>query len=96
MKTKYLILLAIGSLISCSSDNSDNYQNIPIDYQVPSNFPPLAYNMANNPLTEKGFELGKKIFYLEKTTRLIDLKLLKKFTLPICNLYELRRFLDNV
>jgi cytochrome c peroxidase len=63
MKTKYLILLAIGSLISCSSDDSDNYQNIPIDYQVPPNFPPLAYNMANNPLTEKGFELGKKIFY---------------------------------
>lgn len=50
-------------LISCSSDDSDNYQNIPIDYQVPSNFPPLAYNMVNNPLTEKGFELGKKIFY---------------------------------
>jgi cytochrome c peroxidase len=63
MKTKYLMLLAIGFLFSCSSDDSSEYQNIPIDYQVPSNFPPLVYNMANNPLTEKGFELGKKIFY---------------------------------
>jgi cytochrome c peroxidase len=63
MKTKYLMLLAIGFLFSCSSDDSSEYQNIPIDYQVPSNFPPLAYNMVNNPLTEKGFELGKKIFY---------------------------------
>lgn len=62
MKTKYLILLAMGIFISCSSDDSDEYQNIPIDYQVPSNFPPLAYNMANNPITEKGFELGKKYF----------------------------------
>lgn len=57
------MLLAIGFLFSCSSDDSSEYQNIPIDYQVPSNFPPLAYNMVNNPLTEKGFELGKKIFY---------------------------------
>ena len=63
MKTKYFMLLAIGFLFSCASDDSSEYQNIPIDYQVPSNFPPLAYNMANNPLTEKGFELGKKIFY---------------------------------
>ena len=63
MQAKYLILLAIGFLCSCASDDSSEYQNIPIDYQVPSNFPPLAYNMANNPLTEKGFELGKKIFY---------------------------------
>ena len=57
------MLLAIGFLFSCTSNDSSEYQNIPIDYQVPSNFPPLVYNMANNPLTEKGFELGKKIFY---------------------------------
>lgn len=63
MKTKYLLILALALLTGCSSDNADAYQNIPINYQVPSNFPPLAYNMENNPLTEKGFELGKKIFY---------------------------------
>lgn len=53
-------------LWSCNSDpdaDFSEYQNIPIDFKVPSNFPPLAYNMADNPLTLKGFELGKKIFY---------------------------------
>jgi cytochrome c peroxidase len=53
-------------LWSCNSDpdaDISEYQNIPIDFNVPSNFPPLAYNMADNPLTLKGFELGKKIFY---------------------------------
>ena len=61
---KKLILFGIISLLlSCTSDDSQNYQNIPINYRVPSNFPPLAYSMENNPLTEKGFELGKKIFY---------------------------------
>lgn len=64
MKTKNILIIALGLFISCSSDDdSDEYQNIPINYEVPSNFPPLAYNMEFNPLTEKGFELGKKIFY---------------------------------
>ena len=60
---KYFFALLLLSLVSCASDSESEYQNIPIAYQVPSNFPPMAYNMANNPLTEKGFELGKKIFY---------------------------------
>jgi cytochrome c peroxidase len=63
MQTKYIWLILFSLLISCSSEDSEDYQNIPIDYQVPSNFPPIAYNTATNPLTEKGFELGKKIFY---------------------------------
>lgn len=47
---------------SCSDDD-DEYQNIPLVFEVPSNFPPLAYDLVNNPPTEKGFELGKKLFY---------------------------------
>lgn len=64
MKNIYRLLVLSLLFWSCTSNNDDSdYQNIPIDFQVPSNFPPMAYNMANNPLTEKGFELGKKIFY---------------------------------
>lgn len=63
MKTLCYLLALIPFLWSCSNDDSDEYQNLPIDYRVPSNFPPLAYNLSNNPLTEKGFELGKKLFY---------------------------------
>ena len=46
----------------CSNDD-DEYQNVPLSFQVPSNFPELAYDLSNNPLTQKGFELGKKLFY---------------------------------
>jgi len=61
MKTKYyLLFLIFPLLISCSNDD---YQNVPIDFKVPSNFPDLAYDFTNNPPTEKGFELGKKLFY---------------------------------
>lgn len=64
MNKIYSLVILVLLILGCASDNDDSsYQNIPIDYQIPSNFPPLAYNMANNPLTEKGFELGKKIFY---------------------------------
>lgn len=63
MKTLRYLLVLIPFLWSCSNDDSNEYQNLPIEYRVPSNFPPLAYNLSNNPLTEKGFELGKKLFY---------------------------------
>ena len=61
MKFKYFFLLIIPFIISCSADSE--YVDVPLDFKVPSNFPALAYNIAQNPPTQKGFELGKKIFY---------------------------------
>ena len=63
MKTKIILLFVFPFFLSCSNDDSVGYENIPIDFQVPSNFPPVNYDFVNNPLTEKGFELGKKLFY---------------------------------
>jgi len=63
MKTKILLFLILSFLWSCSNDQDDVYQNIPLEFEVPSNFPPLAYDVTNNPPTQKGFELGKKLFY---------------------------------
>ena len=63
MKTKYILLFIFPLLWSCSKDEDEEYKDITISFQVPSNFPPLAYDLQNNPLTEKGFELGKKLFY---------------------------------
>ncbi len=60
---RYLVLLLVFPfLMSCSNDDQD-YQDIPINFEVPSNFPPLAYDVTTNPLTQKGFELGRKLFY---------------------------------
>jgi len=53
-------------MLGCSEQDATEdelYVNKPLDFSVPSNFPDLAYNIQNNPPTEKGFELGKKIFY---------------------------------
>jgi len=58
----YFLVLFFPLLWSCS-DEDDEYVDVPINFEVPSNFPPLAYDLQNNPITQKGFELGKKLFY---------------------------------
>ncbi len=60
----YIFVLFLG--IGCSSDK-DAYvpisKNPKLEFTVPSNFPEPSYNIALNHPTEKGFELGKKLFY---------------------------------
>lgn len=62
MKINYFLWLLIPLLLSCSNEEEE-YVNLPLDFAVPSNFPNLQYDIAANPPTEKGFELGKKLFY---------------------------------
>ena len=62
MKTYYKLLFILPLLWSCSNDD-DKYVDVPITFKVPSNFPPLVYDLQENPITEKGFELGRKLFY---------------------------------
>ncbi|WKL47865.1 cytochrome c peroxidase [Flavobacterium pectinovorum] len=62
LKIKYFFCLVIPFFISCS-DEDEQYVNVPLDFTIPSNFPDLAYNIDGNRPTEKGFELGKKLFY---------------------------------
>jgi cytochrome c peroxidase len=61
MKTIVSIIVCIIVLWSCST--SESYVDVPLALKVPSNFPPLVYNISQNPPTEMGFELAKKIFY---------------------------------
>jgi len=51
-------------LLSCS-DDSDEYEEINerLEFTVPANFPPLAQDIEYNYPTQKGFELGRKLFY---------------------------------
>lgn len=40
-----------------------SYVNLPMEIPSPANFPPPAYDWSQNQPTQKGFELGKKLFY---------------------------------
>lgn len=57
---KYAYLIFIVSLILGCTDHQPTDQ--PLTLKIPSNFPPLQYTFKNNPLTEKGYQLGKKLF----------------------------------
>lgn len=62
MKKLFFYTIVLGLFFSCSKDE-EQYKNLPIDFKRPSNFPEIKYNLDANPLTEKGVELGKKLFY---------------------------------
>jgi cytochrome c peroxidase len=49
-------------LDSCKKHH-DVIAGTPIKFAVPPGFPQPTYNFSANPLTEEGFELGKKLFY---------------------------------
>tara|TARA_R110000751_G_scaffold7805_3_gene31643 strand:- start:197223 stop:198269 length:1047 start_codon:yes stop_codon:yes gene_type:complete len=64
MKKLSLIILGLVTLFACSnSTDTVNYVPIPLQLDLPSNFPDITYNLDNNPITDAGFELGKRLFY---------------------------------
>lgn len=63
LKLRYILCLVLPVFMSCSNNEDKEYINAPLDFTIPSNFPSAAYNIEGNKPTEKGFELGKKLFY---------------------------------
>ena len=71
-KIKYVaFLFSFFLMASCSND--DNYANIPenspYDLEIPSNFPDLQQDIANNYPTKNGVALGRKLFYDARLSR---------------------------
>jgi len=63
--TFLFIVTALGSLFTaCGDSNQPTAQQFK-GFTVPSNFPEPTYKFSNNPVTEAGFTLGKKLFYDE-------------------------------
>lgn len=52
-------------ILSCKKEDptSGSSQGNRYAFEVPSNFPKATYTFDKNPITEKGFKLGKKLFY---------------------------------
>lgn len=59
-----LIALLFGIIIteSCRKKNS-NWAITPVTFNTPAGWPEPAYNFTENPLSEEGIALGRKIFY---------------------------------
>lgn len=53
-------ILALALMGSC---NKEGFSNKALVFEKPANLPELRYNLSRNPPTEKGFELGRQLFY---------------------------------
>lgn len=64
--TIWILLIATGCFLfvqACRKKNDVTSKLTPITFPVPPGFPPPAYPFEKNPLTEEGYQLGKKLFY---------------------------------
>lgn len=58
-KKIWIAFITAACIVACGKETVQHY----IQFQQPDYFPQTAYNFAANPLTEDGFELGRKLFY---------------------------------
>lgn len=58
-----VLLVSLGAIFSCKKEMAFEPSNpTPYDLQLPPGFPPMDMP-ANNPMTEEGVALGRKLFY---------------------------------
>lgn len=60
--TLFLILGTVW-IHACKKSNGGSGGPTPLTFTIPPGFPAPHYTFATNPLTEEGFELGRKLFY---------------------------------
>lgn len=64
---KYLLLILVGVSILLYSFHRSEVE--PISFVTPRGWPNPTYDFRNNPLSEEGFQLGRKLFYDTKLSR---------------------------
>lgn len=48
---------------ACTPEEHTEPERSPYEFVAPDNFPDPVYTFENNPVTEKGFQLGKRLFF---------------------------------
>lgn len=62
--TSFIIAFACMLEAGKKSEENLSFQTTPLQLKIPAGWPKPATNIfANNPLTEEGFQLGRKLFY---------------------------------
>lgn len=57
------MILSSFLLLSCSKEDEYHEINEKLSFNVPSNFPAMMQDLSLNHPTQKGFELGRRLFY---------------------------------
>lgn len=75
MTVKWTILIVLflvtGAVLvqACKKSGDGGAQTKPISFDIPAGWPAPHYNFSGNPLTQQGFELGRKLFYDGKLSK---------------------------
>jgi cytochrome c peroxidase len=64
-----IAFVVVSLLLMESCRKKDKWVTSPITLQNPAGWPAMQYNFANNPITEQGFALGRKLFYDGKLSK---------------------------
>ena len=64
-KQHWILIAGIFLFISCSKTVMDRFAG----FQKPRGFPEPVYKFTGNPITQAGFELGRKLFYEPRLSR---------------------------
>jgi cytochrome c peroxidase len=63
MKAFYLWFVIASVLCNACTEDPVNSNGSPYTFKRPTNFPEAVYTFENNPVSQKGFELGRALFY---------------------------------
>ncbi|NII23870.1 cytochrome-c peroxidase [Pseudoflavitalea sp. X16] len=68
---RIVLFLILGTVCvhACKKSDHGGGAPTPLSFVIPSGFPDPAYTFATNPLTEQGFQLGRKLFYDGRLSR---------------------------
>ena len=58
-----LLLIALTAMVNACSKKDRGRQLTPLRLTIPDGWPEPLYTFSNNPLTQEGFDLGKKLFF---------------------------------
>jgi len=60
----FLLFIGITVMDACKKNDAKNVAAVtPLTIVIPPGFPPITDAFKNNPITQEGFDLGKKLFY---------------------------------
>lgn len=68
MKKLCVLGILVGLVFACKK-GSDVLPDVFAGFTKPANFPEPEYDFSRNPVTEAGFELGKRLFYEPRLSR---------------------------
>src|SRR5690606_21237123 len=69
MMKKLLVLGILVALVIACKKGNDVLPDVFAGFESPANFPEPEYDFSRNPVTEAGFELGRRLFYEPRFSR---------------------------